>query len=127
MDGVGYLPPAFRVVADFTINALTPIVVPEGNPDVFTFSVQFNMSGGYGVEDGAGLQTISSGLLTGQGWAEVVLARGGSQTDGTPLYWARSATYHFTPAAVPEPATLALLGAGVAGLSATLRRKLRVR
>ncbi|MCA1631116.1 MAG: PEP-CTERM sorting domain-containing protein [Acidobacteria bacterium] len=85
------------------------------------------MSGGYGVEDGAGLQTISSGLLTGQGWAEVVLARGGSQTDGTPLYWARSATYHFTPAAVPEPATLALLGAGVAGLSATLRRKLRVR
>ncbi|HEV2764688.1 MAG TPA: PEP-CTERM sorting domain-containing protein, partial [Pyrinomonadaceae bacterium] len=61
--------------------------------------------------------------FVGQGIATVTMTSfdGGAGR----LYGIQSIRYDFAPAAVPEPATIALLSAGLAGVGAAARRRRR--
>ena len=65
---------------------------------------------------------ISSVDLVGSGNATFTLLFSGLTSNGTPIFTFQSITYNFE---VPEPASLLLLGGGLAALSAALRRRSR--
>jgi hypothetical protein len=126
LAGTTYDDPDIRSVVSFIITAPATLIVPAGNPAQFTFSVPFTMSGSYLIRNIATFQTVSSGTVTGQGIADIVLVRNiDPLPDGTFLYEAHSATYRFSATTVPEPTALTLLGAGTAGLYLRLRKKRR--
>jgi hypothetical protein len=99
------------------------IVVPSTLSDVtlmvpFTFTANLNgCSGGCLINP-----TIFSVELVGSGTAALELTFSGLDQFGNPLFSFKKATFQFEE--VPEPASILLLGGGLALLTAKLRRRL---
>jgi hypothetical protein len=71
-------------------------------------------------------EVFTTQLLSGQGLATVELTFVGMQ-GGVSLYTFKSLTYNFTSSEVPEPMTLTLLAAGLLGLGAKVKSRIRQR
>jgi PEP-CTERM motif len=103
------------------------IIGPPLDPtsSIITITSPFTMSGdfsGYLADPNiSGPQTpIFSTLLSGQGIAMIQLVGSGMPGNPRSVY---SVTYYFQADPIPEPATLLLLGSGLAGVAARVRKR----
>jgi hypothetical protein len=101
------------------------VVIPSSNAQTLTLVAPFTFTGMLQacstnpfLNGCDGAQFLST-TLSGQGWAVLELV----SIQGAGLYDFRSVTYNFGSQPVPEPATLLLLGTGLAGVAARYRRR----
>jgi hypothetical protein len=99
------------------LNITAPEFAFPTDPSVMemTFSSPFTMQGGIMLYP-SGSQTT----LTGQGIATAMFARDRNYSQ---LWYLRTLNYEFQATPTPEPATLLLLGTGIAGVAARVRRR----
>jgi hypothetical protein len=106
------------------------IVIPNDTSSLITLTTPFDFNGHL---NGCTSSTISGcpdadvvfdSFLIGHGIATVTLHSFDGGSMGR-LYWLGGVRYDFAPTPTPEPATMILLGTGLAGIGAAVRRKRR--
>jgi hypothetical protein len=100
------------------------LVIPVSVSPTITIQTPFTMTGSLFVQGlvNGSMTTVFSTEVVGQGIATLTLSQ--FQLNGVTGYVLHTIRYDFA-AEVPEPTTVALLGAGLAGLAARARRRRR--